>query len=76
MEKAKKPEKRISPYEAYKGYLSAAELKAVGALESEGWLVLTDAKIDESGEKDGHRRRTFRNEGRYNLVLARRKVKP
>jgi hypothetical protein len=75
MATAKKPKKRVLPFEAYKGYLSADERKAIGVLESEGWILFVDVKIDESGEKDGKRRRTFRNEGRYNLALTRKRVK-
>ena len=75
-EQAPKSGRRTLPFEEYKGYLSAAELKAVGTLESEGWQLFVDAKLEETGEKDGKRRRTFRTEGRYNLVLACKTVKP
>jgi len=76
MPKGKMTKKRISPYDEYRGYLSADAQKAIGVLEKEGWKLFVDTKIEESGEKDGKRRRTFRNEGRYQLVLAQKKVRP
>ena len=70
----KKIARRGTTYKGIKPYLSAAETKAVAVLESEGWTVFINAKIEETQEKDGLRRPTFRNQGRYDLVVTKRAV--
>ena len=62
--------RRGTSYEDIRPHLSAAEMKAVAVLEGRGWRVFLNTKIEETQEKDGLRRSTFRNQGRYDLVLA------
>ena len=52
-------------------FLSDEEKSAIEVLISGGFVAFTEAKIDNVRELGtGMRRRTFRNRGRYQLVLA------
>lgn len=50
--------------------LSNEELEAIQALESNGWQVLTETKIEDTRKKDGGRIRTFTLTGRYDLAVV------
>lgn len=45
--------------------LSPATVEALRVLESEGFQVFLDVRIEDCTKPDGHRRRTFANRGRY-----------
>jgi hypothetical protein len=50
------------------------EKAALSLLVSRGFKVFTEGKLGDVRELDGSRRRTFRNEGRYDLILALKKA--
>jgi hypothetical protein len=54
--------------------LSDEELAAIKFLESRGFQILTDAKLEDGYKKDGGRHRTFTLSGRYNLMLVLKSV--
>jgi hypothetical protein len=55
--------------------LNPEEQAAISVLEGGGFLAFTDARLNDVRELGtGLRRRTFRNRGRYDLVLACRKL--
>jgi len=57
-------------------FLSDEEKSAIEVLIAGGFVAFTEAKIDNVRELGtGMRRRTFRNRGRYQLVLACRDLK-
>ena len=51
------------------GGLRPSEKNAIAALESKGWRVMYDCKIEDGRNPDGTRQRTFSWRGRYDLVL-------
>jgi len=58
-------------YQNIRGNLGPGIVDAIDYLEAQGFKVMLDTKIEESRNVRGNRRRrTFSNEGRYNLVLA------
>jgi hypothetical protein len=52
------------------GLLSADEIMAIQVLESYGWEILTETKIEDTFRKDGGRIRTFALSGRYACSLV------
>ena len=59
------------PIEAIREKLRPAQKDAVGLLEEAGFMAFTDARLEDVRElSTGKRRRTYRNQGRYGLVLA------
>ena len=61
----------MNPYD----YLKPEEIAAIGILEKGGFELFTEAKIEDVRElKTGSRRRTFRNSGRYQLIIAFKKL--
>jgi hypothetical protein len=55
--------------------LTEEEKAAIAVLQVGGFLAFTEAKLDDVRELEtGRRWRTFRNQGRYDLVLACRKL--
>lgn len=50
--------------EVVKG-LSAEEISALKVLESSGWNIGLEVRVDDMKKPDGSRRRTFSNSGRY-----------
>ncbi len=53
------------------------ERAALALLTRRGFRAFTRARLDDVRELDtGRRRRTFRNRGRYDLVLALRRAEP
>jgi hypothetical protein len=61
-------------YDELRGLLSDEELGAIKFLESRGFEIFTDAKLEDGYKKDGGRHRTFTMAGRYNLMLALKKI--
>jgi len=55
---------------------SEEEKAALALLTRRGFAVLTEAKIDDVKTLDGNRHRTFKNQGRYDLILALKKAEP
>ncbi len=56
-------------------FLSEEEKEAIAVLVRNGFSAFTEAKLDDVRELDtGRRRRTFRNQGRYDLVLAVKRI--
>ncbi len=53
--------------------LSAEERSALEYLESVGWSIMTEALIEDCRKKDGSRRRTFSNSGRWDCIVGMRK---
>lgn len=51
------------------GGLRPSEKSAIATLESMGWSVMYDCKIEDGRNPDGSRRRTFMRRGRYDLAL-------
>lgn len=55
----------------FNNMLSEEEKSAIATLVACGFKAFTEAKLEDVRELDtGKRRRTFRNQGRYQLVLA------
>jgi hypothetical protein len=52
------------------------EKAAIDQLLGRGFKAFAEAKMEDVRELDGKRRRTFRNEGRYDFVLALKKAAP
>lgn len=50
--------------------LSADELSAIEFLESRGFVILTEARLEDCRRKDGSRFRTFSLSGRYDLMMG------
>ncbi len=56
---------------------TAAEKRALATLVKRGFEAFAEARLDDVRELEtGRRRRTFRNSGRYDLVLALRHAAP
>jgi hypothetical protein len=53
--------------------LTAEERSALEYLESVGWSIMTEVRIEDCKIKDGSRRRTFANSGRYDCVVGMKK---
>jgi len=54
---------------------SREEEQALAVLQARGFKAFTEAKLEDVRELEtGRRRRTFRNQGRYDLVLALRSI--
>lgn len=54
--------------EAVKG-LRSEEIEALKVLESSGWQVGLDVRVEDMTKPDGTRRRTFSNRGRYAVAV-------
>ena len=61
-------------YSAIEALLSADEIEAIKVLESRGWEILTETKIEDTFRKDGGRIRTFALSGRYDLAMVLKSV--
>jgi len=55
---------------------SEAEKDALAVLSKRGFRPYTEAKLEDVKELSGRRHRTFRNQGRYDLILALKKADP
>jgi len=51
------------------GGLSAPEQEALRVLESSGWQIGLDCKLEDMTKPDGNRRRTYSNTGRYAVAV-------
>jgi len=51
------------------GGLSAPEQEALRVLESSGWQIGLDCKLEDMTKPDGNRRRTYSNRGRYAVAV-------
>jgi len=50
------------------------EKQAMSVLTARGFKPFIEAKLEDVKELDGRRHRTFRNQGRYDLILALKKA--
>jgi len=50
------------------------EKQAMSVLTARGFKPFIEAKLEDVRELDGRRHRTFRNQGRYDLILALKKA--
>ena len=50
--------------------LSEHEASAIAYLESIGYEIMTEARLDDCKKKDGKRTRTFSMRGRYDLMIG------
>jgi len=62
-------------YQELSRYLTDEEKMAVEYLESIGYQVLTEARLDDCKKKDGRRVRTFSLSGRYDLIIGLKSVR-
>lgn len=63
--------KRVEDFESA---FTEEEKLALALLVERGFLVFADAKLEDVRQLDGSRHRTFRNQGRYDLILALKKI--
>ena len=55
--------------------LSKQEAAAIAYLESIGYQVMTEARLDDCKKKDGKRVRTFSLSGRYDLIIGLKSIR-
>lgn len=63
-----------TPYGALFLRLSDEVIEALELLDASGFKIFMEAKLEDVREITGRRHRTFRNEGRYDLVAALKKA--